>query len=278
MSDNLLKLKKINDEEVTAIKVPKYSKKNVLGYDLFPELYSNIFICAKKKSGKTSVIFKILKECASKETKIIAFCTTHKKDANWIAIKEYLDKKEIPNMFFGSMEEEGVHILDQIVKKLEQGAEIEEEKKEEPEEEAKIINFDEDDKYIRIKIKKPKPKKLAPEYIFIFDDFSTELRDKVLAHLVKTNRHPKAKVIISSQYPNDLRPDCRKQMDAWIVFKGHSKDKLEAIHQNTDTNLPYPLFETIYEDATAEKYNFLYIDTNNGKYRKNFNMEYQLSD
>jgi len=277
MTDNLFQLKKINDEEVTAIKVPKYSKKNVLGFDLFPELYSNIFICAKKKSGKTSVIFKILKECASKDTKIIAFCTTHKKDANWIAIKEYLDKKDIPNMFFGSMEEEGVHILDQIVKKLEQNSNDEEKKKEEvPPEEPKIINFSEDKKYIRIKIKKPKPKVIAPEYIFIFDDFSTELRDKVLAHLVKTNRHPKSKVIISSQYPNDLRPDCRKQMDVWIVFKGHSKDKLEAIHQNTDTNIPYDIFESLYQDATAQPYNFLYIDTNNDKYRKNFNLQYNL--
>jgi len=67
-------------------------------------------------------------------------------------------------------------------------------------------------------------------------------------------------------------------MDAWIIFRGHSKDKLEQIHQNTDTNLPFGLFETLYNDATEEPYNFLYIDTNKGKYRKNFDMEYILED
>ncbi len=32
-----------------------------LGYDYFPTLYSNIYICSRRRSGKTTLIFNILK-------------------------------------------------------------------------------------------------------------------------------------------------------------------------------------------------------------------------
>jgi len=38
------------------IRVQKVNPALILGYNDFPELYTNIFLCARKNSGKTNVI------------------------------------------------------------------------------------------------------------------------------------------------------------------------------------------------------------------------------
>lgn len=60
---------------------------------VFPELYGNIFLVARKKSGKTSVIWKILKSCSNKDTNIVLFASTLHKDPNLIHIIKYFKKK-----------------------------------------------------------------------------------------------------------------------------------------------------------------------------------------
>ncbi len=40
-----------------------------------------------------------------------------------------------------------------------------------------------------IERKERKPKRLAPEYVFIFDDLGADLRDKSITQLFKTSRH-----------------------------------------------------------------------------------------
>ena len=69
--------KRINNEKVHDFKrkVEKDTRP-VRGATLFPELYCNIFLCARKKVGKTLATFKILKKCAGPKTKIVAFCAT----------------------------------------------------------------------------------------------------------------------------------------------------------------------------------------------------------
>ena len=46
----------INNFEVEPVKIDETPKENILGYDMFPILYNNIFCIAKKKSGKSNVI------------------------------------------------------------------------------------------------------------------------------------------------------------------------------------------------------------------------------
>ena len=50
----------INNFEVEPVKIDETPKENILGYDMFPILYNNIFCIAKKKSGKSNVIYNIL--------------------------------------------------------------------------------------------------------------------------------------------------------------------------------------------------------------------------
>jgi len=124
------------------------------------------------------------------------------------------------------------------------------------------------------KKKERKPKKICPKYLIIFDDLSSELRSKSVDMLLKTNRHIKARVIISSQWINDLLPGSRRQIGTYILYGGHSEEKMLAIYENADLPISFEKFMELYKDATAEKYNFLYVDSCDGTFRKNFNEKY----
>lgn len=69
----MIQLHRINNERVKPIKIPKVEVDKIKGHCVFPEVYSNIFLVARKKSGKTSVIWKILKSCAGRDTHIVLF-------------------------------------------------------------------------------------------------------------------------------------------------------------------------------------------------------------
>jgi len=135
-----------------------------------------------------------------------------------------------------------------------------------------IICNDEDDE----KPKHRKEKKMSPEYVFVFDDLGAEMRNPAVNLLLKTNRHYRCKVILSSQYVNDLMPESLKQIDYFLLFGGHSIDKLEKIYKDADLPVTFDLFLQLYKNATENKFNFLYIDTRDIKFRKNFNVEYQM--
>ena len=48
----MIRIKKIS-KVVTPIDVPTVDPDKIKGYDLIPDLYCAIFLCAKKKSGKS---------------------------------------------------------------------------------------------------------------------------------------------------------------------------------------------------------------------------------
>ena len=85
------------------------------------------------------------------------------------------------------------------------------------------------------------------------------------------HRHFLTKVIVSSQYPNDLLPEARNNIDFWILFAGHNDEKLLTIFRNCDLKITFDLFKALYEDATKKKYNFLYVNKPRNEFRKNFN-------
>ena len=269
-----LKLKKINDETVKPIKLPKIDVKQIKGYELFPDLYPNIFICAYKKSGKTCTIFKILKSCINKDTKVYIFSSTYNRDDNMKHIIEWLEKKGIYNEEYHEVFPHLNIIIDEIEKEkkdkemLKQLKEVENSK-------PKLISFNESSDNIVIKIRKSK--QLVPEKIFIFDDISSDLKNPIISKLVRQNRHYKSKCIISSQYPLDLKPESRDQIEYWLLFGSIDEDKLEKIFKNIGLRMEFSKFIEIYKDATLERYHFLYVDKNRQILRKDFNLEY-LSD
>ena len=257
---------KINDIIVEPIKKNATNPDKILGYDIFPDPYSNIFLCAKKRSGKTSTLFSILKKCAGKDTKILIFASTVFKDDNYKAIMKYFKSKQIVLIPKTHFINEGVNELENLIKSLEK----ENEDSEESEDDEITMLADDLTKFREIKEKK-KISKLAPEFIFVFDDLSKDLRNKCISALLKKNRHFKCKTIISSQTWSDIDQEGRNKIDYCILFQGHSKEKLELIHKDLDLSIPFDEFLAIYYNATAEKYHFLYIDVRECSFRQDFN-------
>ena len=275
-----IKTRKINDITVNPPRhklLGKLKPEQIKGYDLFPEIYSNIYIVAKKKSGKTTIIYTSLKKIVGKDTKkVLFFVSTIRKDPAYLAMKETLKKKKIEYECYEDLNELK-DVVDSIDKEtnVEDSDEEEEEKDEEFEKvhigmglymlRRKVTHEQEEDKL--------PTRKISPEYVFIFDDVSGQLKNKTLVSLMKKNRHFKSKIIISSQYLNDLLPEQRKQLDYMLVLKGQPDKKLEEIHKWIDTRLSFEEFKKIYEYATSRKFSFLYIDIGNDSFRVNFNEE-----
>ncbi len=90
-----LETRKINDIAVKPIIQSKLAKEEILGYSYFPTLYSNIYIGSKSKSGKTTLIYNILKYCTDKKTKVFFFCSPIQRDATFKKILEMLEKKGV---------------------------------------------------------------------------------------------------------------------------------------------------------------------------------------
>jgi len=248
----------------------------VKGADIFPEIYCNVFLCARKKSGKSTVVYNIVKNCASPDTTVIVFASTVNKDETYYTIRKYCEAKHIPFIGYASLKDDGVNRIEALVKTLEAEAEEQLEKENESDESDNscvLLDSDSEDKP-----RKKRSKYRVPEYILVFDDLSNELRDPWLRKLVKENRHYKAKVIISSQHPNDLLPEQLRQIDYWLLFKGLPEEKVLKIYNDADIAIPFELFQKIYEKATEKRYSFLYIDVKDDKFRINFNTAITIAD
>lgn len=284
----MFKTKKINREVVKPCVVVETDIKRIKGGALFPIVYPNIFVCAKKGSGKTSVIFHILKKCTSNPTELFIFSNTHDVDPTWGKIKEWLDAKGVTSFFFKSIKNGKEDTLTEIMDSMRNG-ETEEETNDKPvmppivrpiffsqhEEEAWVKKQQQkEEKEIEKKKKKQNGKgKIYPKRIFIFDDISSELKSATLDTLLKQNRHFKSMVIVSSQYYKDLKPSARGQFQFFLVFKNIKEDTLEVIYKDSGVNIDYEDFVKMYRKATEANYSFFYIDTKNMKYRQNFNKE-----
>lgn len=104
-----------------------------------------------------------------------------------------------------------------------------------------------------------------------------QCRNGFLNQLLKTNRHSKTRVIISSQFLNDLEPSALKQLDYFLCFRSLNPEKLEKIHQDLDIgNIDFDDFHNLYKEITEEPFSFLYIDVRNEVFRKNFDIEINI--
>lgn len=282
----MISLKQINYQIVKAIPIPDEDKRPIKGYDICEEVYANIFLCARKKSGKTSALFKIMKECVVKKTIIYVFCSTCYKDKNWIQIRRYFEKKGMDIRVFTSLYEDGEDQLSHLIEDLKQEAK---EKEESPENEEKdeidrcddilsrLENMYKGENNVEPKKKKAKLSKYqAPEYMIIFDDLSSELKSKSLLSLLKFNRHFKSKLIISSQWLHDLLPESRKQLDLFLIFKGFPEEKVALIYKDCDSSVPFETFYKIYKKSTIKPHSFMYIDTRSDQFRCNFNQQWSI--
>jgi len=268
----MLTLTKINKKIVQPIALPDDITKPLKGHELFPRNYPNIFICSKKFSGKTTVIFNILKETASKRTQIIIFSSTIDNDVIWKSVKKYFKSKGINIITYSGIIEDGNNQLEELTNHLMNKAKHD---NEDDEEEAKPVSliFPEDEEE---EAKPRKEKTPGPEFILVFDDLSNQLQNKSVEQLLKRNRHLRIMTIISSQYYNDLTKQSRTQLDFILMFKNLPDEKLDMIHKESDLSIDLNVFKEIYKEATKGSYNFMWCDLRSEKFRKNFNLEISI--
>ena len=275
----MLRVQKINDEIVKPIPIELLKdeeKKPVKGAAMLPEIYCNVFALAKKKSGKTTLFYKMIKDTCDSRTKVYAFVATLNKDKSWVKIKKLCKERNIEfNGFTSIMDDEGNDILQELVTSLEQEMPEDEEAEMKKKKKASIIicDSDSDDE----DEPKKKYKTRVPEYVIIMDDLSTELKSKAVTSLLKKNRHFLSKILIGNQYWNDLSASGRKNLDVMILFGQQPKNKLLEIHKELDLSTSFEQFHEMYKYATQDKYNFLYIDVVNEEFRKNFNMKLTIA-
>ena len=268
----------------------------------------NIFCLARKRLGKTSVVMRIVKECAlRKKTLVIVFCPTFRKDRNYAFLRQLCQRMELPLLHFDGLKDEGgVNHLSDIEKALiampkdeddidadatddEASGEDGEGKEDKAPEERQcdhIINLDtlkedatevDENGEVRKK-KKRKSKVRGPRSIVIFDDCSSELRSITIDKFVKiAGSHLGCMSILSSQWAHDISPQAWRQIDFCLCWKALTEDKLEKVFKNTDLHIDYELFQRLYHDATGgEGYHFLLIDVQHGLFKKDFNQEYEI--
>ena len=267
-----LKTKKVNDFKISKIKLPKISQKKIRGGDLLP-IYSNVFLCAKKNSGKTTTIFNILKKCADKETILDLFVSTIEKDRSWIQIVKYFQNKGcVVNSNISTVGDNGEDLIRDIIDTPIEFTDSESESSSDSDYGYLEIGRDEAESKKEIKkVKKRKKKKMAQKRIIVLDDIGHELKKPSIDQLLKVNRHQHCKTLLSSQYLNDLSPMARRQIDVWLLFGGLKKNKLEQVVRDCDTRLEMSDFERVYKFCTSGKYDFMALDCDTDTYRKNFN-------
>lgn len=277
-----MQLQKINNIKIHPLIGGSVPIDKVRAGKLFAEAYSNIYLLAKKKSGKTTVISEILRRCTSKRTNVVIFCSTVNKDATYKEIIKGLKEKGCNVIKFTSINEDGSNKLDEIIKEIEKGNPDDDEEedlkgsgKKEKVLQMKYIMVDDDDEEDE-KEKEKKDRLLTPEWIFIFDDLGEEMKSPSIESLLKKNRHFKSKCILSSQWLTQLRPGGIQQIDYMLMWGRIPENKLKETYAKLDLGIDYVDFYALYQNATAEKFNFLYIDVRNEKFRKNFNQEYLL--
>lgn len=271
----MIKIKKINKLKVVPINTPKIPPEKIKGYDMFPEIYSNIFLLGKRRHGKTNTIFTILKNCCNKSTRIVVFCSTAYNDASWKHIREYFKSKGNDIEIHTAVKEDGEDVLNNLVEELKQNEIDKEIALSKPKErKIKFIKFEDssDDEEDKPK----KEKKEAPEIIIVFDDMSKQLRSDAVFTLMKKNRHFKSKLILSSQAYKDLHPDSRENLDYMLIFGDTPEADLQEVLKDTKLKISWKLFNEIYNNAVSKKYSFLYCDIINNSFRKGFNKLYEI--
>jgi hypothetical protein len=257
---------------VELIPKPKAASRPALGAEYFTEPYANILLLAKKNSGKTTIIYNIIKNCAGPNTEVIIFCPTWRRDDNYKHIIKHMNKRKIEHQEYTSLYDGKTNILAAFLNELGNASDSEPDSEDEeppdPIDLCHLVHCAED----KEKEKKPRASRyIAPDFIFIFDDMKKQNRDLIIDKLIATNRHFKAKVILSTQFVTDIAPGTLANLDVALLFPKIPAERIESIYAAFDlANIRPEEFARMYNQATSTDHHFLYVDLRADKFRVNF--------
>ncbi len=260
-----------------------FDKQKVRGSELFEDPYCNIAIIGPKAKGKSTLVYNIVEEVCYKNN-VIIFSPTVFNDSTYKSMIKMLTEKRKANTivydhFIDSTT--GVNRINELIKLLQQKEETKVVvKKICAEPKIPVCNFGDPIKEEKPKEDKPeKPTKIKPltaEYVIIYDDLSTDMRDKSIYQMLVKNRHFKCKNILCLHNSINILPGSWGNID-YILFLGDiPEDKFLKIQEDAAVQYPddtkhYSTLYNAYKMATKEPYNFLYLNRNTKELRKNFN-------
>jgi predicted AAA+ superfamily ATPase len=109
-----MKSTKINNAEIILPTLDIIDKK-WKGKKILDLQYWVMAILSKRRSGKSTLIYNLIKQFANKNTIILFFCPTFHKDSTYGAIKKYLDEREINYEIFSHFIEDGCNHIDEFL-------------------------------------------------------------------------------------------------------------------------------------------------------------------
>ena len=250
---------------------PAITNKLPLGYKYVNHPYANILLLAKKNSGKTNIIYNLLKQCANRSTEVVIFCPTVDLDDSYKIILDYLDSREIPHQQFKNLDTlaDLLTSYNPLIQDAESESESDEEQPVSPSNIMAMCHVEKKEEVIK-KRPPPRSKFIVPEHIFIFDDLKEKMRNKVLDDLIATNRHYKSKVIISTHNTTDIKPGVRTCLDVMCLFPKIPIDRIYDLVQDVQLATPIDDVIDLYEQATEADHNFLYVDIRREQFSFNF--------
>lgn len=252
-----MQTEKINNIIIKPVK--NSSDKRPYKYEeLFDEPFFNLFLNAKKKSGKSTIISNLLDHIATDLSLIRIYSTTYEKDDVMLETLKKLNKYKIQFECYSDLKSDDKNYNDILDKQFAQA-----------------------DEWIKKNGDKLKKFKYRfPLLIYIFDDFNQYLRHtKSINDLATKNRHYKSIVIYSGQKYEVIQPKARENLNYMFLFKNQGENKLRKIYEELIPNsIPYETFLDMYYEATSTPYSFLYINLNDpDDFRKNFNERFILN-
>lgn len=274
---------KIHHRIVKPVQTGEGKAKPVYYGDVLAEPYAICAFIAKKKSGKTTLEYNMLRDCIKPGMNVYIFASTKDHDPIYGKMVELCEKKKCNVKLFNHFidQEQGVNYLEAF----QQAKDLEAEANEAPKSiETDDIDFPAEARLIKsasapkekTKKKKRKSKWQLPETIIIIDDLSSSLRDKTLTYLLTRNRHYKCKIFISMHSVVNLEPKAMEMLDNIVLFGNQSDDRVQETANKLGLHFPEDKrgkshLINLYHKATDEPYSFLFIDRNNNQYRKNLN-------
>ena len=271
-----MNVRKLNNISITPLVESTQDPSKVVGGNMFADPFSNIVTIARKKSGKSTVIYHILKNICRKGTIVFLFAPSVHKDETYKHITEMLEKKGCIVSKHIHFIEDGVNLVEQLLDTLSTPSETCVEDVKSRDVTPELCKFDSPQPEVRREVSARKSKKIANEYVCVFDDLASDLRHRSISQLMVKNRHYKIRNIMACQYLTNLDNISRKQIDYCLIFKSIGLEKLETLYESLDLNCSFDDFVKLYLFATEDPFSFMFIDVRDNKFRKNFNMEVTL--
>jgi hypothetical protein len=237
----------------------------------------------KKKSGKTTTIFHILKNKIGKKSRVTIISASLYNDQGWKDIRKYLDHIGVEyDTHLSVVEGEGknkTNVLQELVNRL--SAEAEEKEREEKQRGMgkstkdiyldAMLGFGSDKK----EKKEKKEKYQYPREIIILDDLGKHMRNPAVGNLLIKNRHYKSLVMLSGQHFKHLEPESRENINIWLVFKDQPKKTMLELHDSAGVSMPFKTFMNLYQTALKYERGFFYVNATDHDYRVSFDKQFQ---